>query len=99
MKKYVLGRFVENDLDSIWEYIAQDNVKAADRWIAKIFEAFQALADAPGMGHRRNDLSNLPIRLWPVEDYLILYRHLKQVEIIAVTQGARDIPQFIRRRG
>jgi plasmid stabilization system protein ParE len=28
---YVLGRGAESDLDEIWEYIAQDNIDAADR--------------------------------------------------------------------
>ncbi len=98
MKKYVLGKFVEDDLDCIWEYIAQDNIEAADRWIAKLFDSFQTLADTPGAGHTREDLTGLPVRFWPVGSYLILYRHREQVEIVAVTQGARDVPLFIQQR-
>ena len=44
MKEYVLGAGAELDLDDIWEYIAQDNINAADRWIGKLFDAFDALA-------------------------------------------------------
>jgi plasmid stabilization system protein ParE len=98
MKKYVLGKFVESDLDCIWEYIAQDNIEAADRWIAKLFDSFQTIANTPGMGHTREDLTSLPVCFWPLGAYLILYRHTEQVEIIAVTQEARDIPRFIRQR-
>jgi plasmid stabilization system protein ParE len=99
MNEYVLGSDAELDLDEIWEYIAQDNIQAADGWIAKLFEAFEALACTPGMGHKREDLTTLPILFWPVGAYLILYRvQGKRVEIVAVTQGARDIPTFLRRR-
>jgi plasmid stabilization system protein ParE len=44
---YVLNRAADLDLDEIWEYIAQDNVDAADRWIGKLFDAFDALALNP----------------------------------------------------
>lgn len=41
-------------LDDIWEYIAADTIDAADRWIGKLFDAFEALGQTPGMGHRRD---------------------------------------------
>jgi plasmid stabilization system protein ParE len=31
MKRYRLGSAVEDDLNSIWDYIAQDNIEAADQ--------------------------------------------------------------------
>lgn len=96
MKTYVLGLAAERDLDSIWEYIANDNPEAADRWILKLLNAFETLASNPGIGHRREDLTSLPILFWPVGAYLVLYRSRSDiVEIVAVTQGARDIPAFL----
>ncbi|HEX4757918.1 MAG TPA: type II toxin-antitoxin system RelE/ParE family toxin [Terracidiphilus sp.] len=74
MKKYVLGAGAVQDLDDIWEYIAEDNIDAADRWIRKLFEAFEVLARTPGMGHKRDDLTTYPILFWPVGAYLVLYR-------------------------
>jgi plasmid stabilization system protein ParE len=53
---YILSIEADLDLDGIWEYIAADNIDAADRWIEKLFEAFEALRQTPGMGHRREDL-------------------------------------------
>jgi plasmid stabilization system protein ParE len=87
---YILGAAVELDLDEIWEYIAADNIDAADRWIEKLFDAFEAVGQTPGMGHRREDLTRYPVLFWPVGAYLI--------EIVAVTQGSRDIPAFLNRR-
>ena len=57
MNRYVLGVAAELDLNAIWDYIAQDNMDATDRWISKLFDAFEALALSSGMGHRREDLS------------------------------------------
>jgi plasmid stabilization system protein ParE len=99
MNQYVLSVAAELDLDQIWEYIAEDNIDAADRWIDKLFDAFQSLAQAPGMGYRREDLTAFPILFWPVGAYLILYRvQTEWIEIVAVTQGARDIPVFLSQR-
>ena len=99
MKQYVLSVAAELDLDQIWEYIAQDNLDAADRWIEKLFEAFESLAQSPAIGHKREDLTSLPILFWPVGAYLILYRvQAEGIEIAAVTQGSRDIPAFLGQR-
>ena len=99
MSRYVLGAGADLDLDEIWEYIAADDVEAADRWIGKLFEAFEALAQTPGMGHRREDLTAYPVLFWPVGAYLIIYRADRQpIEIVAVTQGSRDVPAFLTRR-
>lgn len=72
MKKYVLNVDAEQDLNEIWEYIAEDSIDAADRWIDKLFDAFESLAQSPGKGHRREDLTALPVLFWPVGAYLIL---------------------------
>ena len=99
MSAYVLSVAAEQDLDSVWAYIAQNNLDAADRWVAKLFGAFELLARTPGMGHRREDLTALPVLFWPVGAYLIVYRvEDEAVEIVAVAQGARDIPSFLGQR-
>ena len=79
--------------------ITPDNIDVADRWIGKLFDAFVALARTPGMGHKREDLTEYPVLFWPVGAYLILYRLQNEfIEIVAVTQGSRDIPSFLRQR-
>jgi plasmid stabilization system protein ParE len=44
------------DLDEIWEYIAQDNIDAADRVLADIHTTLRTLAASLHIGHRRPDL-------------------------------------------
>ena len=99
MSGYVLSAEAEFDLDEIWEYIAADNLDAADRWMGKLFGTFEALGQTPGMGHRREDLTAYPVLFWPVGAYLVIYRaENRPIEIVAMTQGARDIPAFLNRR-
>ena len=49
------------------------------------------------------ELSRLahPVLFWPVGNYLIIYRLVSAsapIEIVAITQGSRDIPSFLHRR-
>ena len=50
------------------------------------------LARVPGMGPRRLDLSEEPLRFWSVYSYLIIYREgTESLEIVRVLHGARDV--------
>jgi len=99
VNRYVLGEDAELDLDDIWEYIARDSIEAADRWISKLYDAFEALSRTPGMGHVRADWAEAEVRFWAVGAYLIIYRtQADRIEIVTITQGSRDIPSFLRRR-
>ncbi len=99
MTFHILSEDADRDLDGIWDYIAADNVDAADRWIGKLVDAFDAIGDTPGIGHKREDLTAYPVLFWPWWHYLVIYRATSQpVEIVAVTQGSRDIPAFLHHR-
>ena len=52
------------------------------------------LARTPDIGHKREDLTRFPLPFFPVGAYLVIYRAIfrRPVEIVAVTQGSRDIP-------
>lgn len=99
MSRYFLSSEALAELDDIWEYIARDDIEAASRWIARLLDACEMLARNPLAGHTRKDLTERSLRFWSVGEYLILYRILEDaIEIVAVTQGARDIPSYLRRR-
>ena len=74
MSNYVIGSDAGLDLDEIWEYIAADRIDAADRWIARLFNAFEAIARTPEAGHTREDLTRQRVLFWTVGSYLIIYR-------------------------
>ena len=85
MKRFVLSPEAVHDLYDIWEYIAEDSLDAADRFLAKLYNQILALAQTRGMGHRREDLAeDRPFLFWPVGNYLILYNATNGfIEIVA----------------
>jgi plasmid stabilization system protein ParE len=79
------------DLDEIWEFIRADNLDAADRLIAEILGAIDALVPFPGRGHRRPDLTSRPLRFILVREYLIAYApEEKPLWVVAVMHGRRS---------
>lgn len=76
-------------------YIAEESVRAARKVRLQIFDACQLLAENPGIGHRREDLTEEPVLFWPVGSYLIIYDpDTKPVGIVRVLHGARDVPRL-----
>lgn len=54
------------------------------------------LAQSPGLGHTRDDLTSLPLRFWPVFSYLIVYDPARRpIEIVRVLHGARDLRRIL----
>jgi plasmid stabilization system protein ParE len=81
--QYILSDDADRDLNAIWDYIAEDNIDAADHWIGRLFDAFDAIGDTPGIGHKREDLTAYPVLFWPVGSYLVIYRAASRpVEIV-----------------
>jgi antitoxin ParD1/3/4/toxin ParE1/3/4 len=97
MNDFILSPQAFRDIDEIWEFIAEDNLDAADRVRDEIFTACEKLAEMPGMGHLREDLADEPLRFWRVYSYLIIYRPDSQpLEIVRVLHGARDISTLLQ---
>ena len=69
MSSYILGQDAARDIEDIWEYIASDNITAADRLIERFFDDFEVLARSPEIGHKRGDLTIAPVRFWPIGNY------------------------------
>ena len=91
MITYDLHPEVRRDLDEIWDFIAADNSAAADRAIAQIIDAIDALVSFPHQGHRRPDLTGLPLRFILVREYLIAYApDEKPLWVVAVMHGRRS---------
>jgi plasmid stabilization system protein ParE len=53
MSGYVLHPEALLDLDEIWEFIAQDDIDAADRVLADFLDTIRALVHFPQQGTRR----------------------------------------------
>lgn len=83
------------DLDEIWDFIADDNVAAADRLLEEIREAMRDISRFPSIGHRRPDLTRRPLRFHTVQSFLIVYAPDQDpLHVIAVLHGRRS-PKLI----
>lgn len=81
----------DEDLFSLWYYIAIDNRPAADKLIRRINEIFLLLADNLGMGVWRTDLQ-YDLRCHALDKYLIFYRKVTDgIYVVRVLHSARDI--------
>ena len=61
MSGYAFHPEAFKDLDEIWEYIAEDNIDAADRVLADIHATLSTLVASPQIGHRRPDQTSAAI--------------------------------------
>ena len=79
------------DLDEIWDYIAQDNPPAADELLGMIEEKCCLLAEYPNLGTSCDNL-HPSLRFLPVGKYLLFYMPLENgIDLVRVLHGARDL--------
>jgi plasmid stabilization system protein ParE len=90
------------DLDAIWWFIQEDSQQAADRVEAEIVSTCHRLARHPIMGHKRQDITPLPVRFWTIPkypNYIIIYRpESKPLQVIAILHGNRDLKEILKGR-
>jgi toxin ParE1/3/4 len=91
MTAFVLHPEAYADLDEIWEYIADDNLDAADRVREEIYQTILSLVAFPHQGHSRPDLTSRPLLFHSVRDHVIAYApDEKPLAVIAVLHGRRN---------
>ncbi|UYO39884.1 type II toxin-antitoxin system RelE/ParE family toxin [Rhodopseudomonas palustris] len=67
----------ERDIAAIWRFVADDNIKAADRLLEQIEKVFDILAQSPLLGRARSEL--LPeLRSFPSGSYVLYYVSLER---------------------
>ncbi len=98
--RYVLAPEAALDLVEIWRYIKKNaNVDVADRVEAVIRDKILYLAKSPGGGHWRKDLTDEPVKFFPVYSYLIVYRpETSPLQVVAILHGRRDVGQLLKAR-
>jgi toxin ParE1/3/4 len=85
----------QEDLEEIWDFIAEDNPDAADRFNDLLLEKFKILGRQPKIGRLRKELGPA-LRSFAVGHYIIFYRQIpKGVDIFRVLHGARDIEAIL----
>ena len=101
--KILFSEYVEAELAAIWDYIAFDNIDAADRFLESAHATFQELARMPHMGPSRKfshaRLRNLrSFRVKDFTNYLIFYEPIPGgISVFHILHGARDLEQYFER--
>ena len=99
MKPYLVAPEAEDDLRRIWRYLLGEAGPAiANRIQGELVDAFESLADVPGKGHKRPDLTSRDVLFFSVYQYMIVYRRATMVEIVAVLHGKRDVRRLLKTR-
>jgi plasmid stabilization system protein ParE len=69
MSGFVFHPEASADLEEIWDFIAADNIEAADRVLDEIGAAIENLASFPESGHSRGDLCSRPLKFTSCESF------------------------------
>ena len=100
MPRIIFSEYVEPELTAIWEFIALENLEAADRFFDSAHATFLELARMPHMGSARKfsheRLRNLrSFRVKDFENFLIFYEPLPDgISVFHILHGARDLERF-----
>lgn len=87
-------RLAREDFQRIGDYIAKDNPIAAFNFVHRLQERCSSLAEHPGTGHKRDELSP-NLRSATEGEYVIFYRTLPDaIEIMRVIHGKRDLSKI-----
>lgn len=91
MSGYRLHPEAYTDIDEIWEYIAQDNLDAADRVREEVFATTRMLPAFPQRGGRLPNLTSRNVRFTNVRDFVIAYApDERPLLILGVVNGRRN---------
>ncbi len=100
MPEYRLTSRALRDLTAIVTYLAKEaSPTTALRIENRLFALFEFLAQNPGAGHRRSDITPRDVRFHPMRPYIVIYEpNVVPVVIHAVLHSARDIATILKTR-
>jgi toxin ParE1/3/4 len=92
MGSYTISDKAASDLAQLWDRISEgSSEEIADRFIDRLLEDFQLLADFPQLGKARDNLKP-GMRSLAHQRYLIFYLETKEgIDIARVIYGGRDL--------
>lgn len=90
MPRILRTRQANEDVLSIWEYIATHNTSAADQLVFRINEVLKQLAAHPGIGEKQEQYRK-DLRCFPIGNYLIFYEPIENgIQVLRILHGARQ---------
>ena len=78
------------DILDIWDFIAEDSMVEADRWIDRLDQKLDLWATQPLIGRSRNELTP-DLRSMPFGRYVVFFMPLPEgIDIVRVLHSSRD---------
>lgn len=95
--RYVLTASAREDLLEIWNYLSEkENFDLADNVRETILAQICKVAESPGIGHRRSDLTDKEVLFWRVFSYLVVYvPESAPLQVARILHGARDVQSLL----
>lgn len=91
-----LSPSARNELDDIWDHVAEQSVERADELIDRLLERCKRLCTTPGLG-RAIPHPRYHARLYPVRSYVIVYVvEPEAIWVVHITHGSRDLERVFR---
>ena len=95
MAQVIRTPLANEDVIGIWDYIASDNVTAADKLVRQIDDVYEQLARNPKIGSKQEQYG-LGMRAFAVGNYIIFYHEIDDgIEIYRVLHGARNLDELL----
>jgi len=95
--RFIFTEEAEIQLLEILDYLADESESAAVRVRDAICDAVKKIAESPGIGHTREDLTDRALKFWSVYSYLVVYDpESRPLTVVAVLHGARDIGEMLK---
>ncbi|HEY3800903.1 MAG TPA: type II toxin-antitoxin system RelE/ParE family toxin [Caulobacteraceae bacterium] len=96
MSGYIVAPRARRELYEILDYISERSPAGARRVRSAISGAMERIARTPGMGHKREDITDRPVRFWSVLGrYTLIYREDDPIEFIHVVGPGRDVASIL----
>jgi antitoxin ParD1/3/4/toxin ParE1/3/4 len=94
---YGLSHAAEQDLEELLAYVSeQSGASRALKVHEKFVAAFEQLAEMPGSGSKRTELTGERVRWWPVFNWIVLYDgESVPISVLRVVHSARAIEQIL----
>jgi len=91
--KIIWSPFAHQRINDIADYIANDNLTAAERWVNSIYDTVKRLKDFPKSGRIVKEVDKEDIREIFFGNYRIIY-HIEKtaINILTVRHGRQILP-------
>lgn len=78
------------DILEVWDFIAEDSMVEADRWVDRLDERLQLWSTQPLIGRKRDELAP-DLRSMPFGRYVVFFMPLPDgIDVVRVLHSSRD---------